>query len=142
MTIPKQKEKQALKSFVKDRLGCGCPDEVFSFIQIKKRPAVFDGLPIDYLITLGDRLLVGICLSENLENGIGPDIEKSLMAGKQLRDGAGFNRFRLVVSSDKAESLTEEIQTQFATLMGLDDRIHLHVVGPSEIPEFLDRISA
>jgi hypothetical protein len=136
MAIPKQKA-QALKSFVRDELGCGCPDEVFSSIQIKKRPAVFDGLPIDCLIAIGDRLLVGICFSESLDNRIGADIERSLAAGKQLRDGAGFNRFRLVVTSEKAENIAETLQEQFAALTGLDDRTHLHVVRPSVIPDFL-----
>ncbi len=107
--MPKPKEMQALKSFVRDGLGCECPDEVFSFSQVKKKPDVFRGLPIDYLVTIGDRLLVGICLSESLDNGIREDIKKSLAAGKQLRDSAGFNRFRLVVPVEDLESIVEEI---------------------------------
>ena len=130
-------EEQELVSFVREGLGCGCPDEVFSFIQIKKKPDVFRGLPIDYLVTIGDRLLVGICLSETLNGGIGTDISKSLVAGKQLRDSAGFNRFRLVVASEVADSIAPSIQEQFAGLTGLDDKVHLHVVRPSVIPGFL-----
>ena len=128
---------QALKSFVQKGLGCGCPDEVFSFIQIKKNPGVFRGLPIDSLVTIGDRLLVAICLSESLDSGMGAGIKEALAAGKQLRDSAGFNRFRLVVISEKADSIAPAIQEQFAGLTGLDDRIHLHVVRPSVVPGFL-----
>ena len=135
--MPNSQETQALKFFVRDGLGCGCPDKVFSFIQIKKKPDVFRGLPVDYLITIGDRLLVGICLSESLDKGIGADIKKSLAAGKQLRDRAGFNRFRLVVASKDADSIASAIQQQFAGLTGLDDKVHLHIVRPSVIPEFL-----
>ena len=134
---PKPEEMRALKSFVQDGLGCGCPDEVFSFTQIKKRPDVFRGLPIDYLITIGDRLLVGICLSANLGGSIGVDIKESLAAGKQLRDRAGFNRFRLVVTSKDADSIATAIQEQFDGLADLDNKIHLHVVQPSIIPGFL-----
>ena len=135
--MPKEKEMQALKSFVQKGLGCGCPDEVFSFIQIKKKPDVFRGLPIDSLVTIGDRLLVAICLSESLDSGMGAGIKEALAAGKQLRDSAGFNRFRLVVISEKADSIAPAIQEQFAGLTGLDDRIHLHVVRPSVVPGFL-----
>ena len=74
---------------------------------------VFRGLPIDYLVTIGDRLLVGICLSESLDSGMGEGIKKSLAAGKQLRDRAGFNRFRLVVTSDEAGSIAPAIEEQF-----------------------------
>ena len=135
--MPQAKEMQALKSFVQKGLGCGCPDEVFSFIQIKKKPDVFRGLPIDSLVTIGDRLLVAICLSESLDSGMGAGIKEALAAGKQLRDSAGFNRFRLVVISEKADSIAPAIQEQFAGLTGLDDRIHLHVVRPSVVPGFL-----
>ena len=135
--MPNSQETQALKFFVRDGLGCGCPDKVFSFIQIKKKPDVFRGLPIDYLVTVGDRLLVAICLSERLNNGMGADIKESLAAGKQLRDRAGFNRFRLVVASEDADSIAPTIQEQFSGLTGLDDRVHLHVVRPSVLPGFL-----
>jgi hypothetical protein len=60
ITKPKPEEMQALKSFIRDGLGCGCPDEVFSAIQVKKNPDVFHGLPVDYLITVGDRLFAVI----------------------------------------------------------------------------------
>jgi ADP-ribosylglycohydrolase len=138
--MPNPEETQALKLFVRDGLGCGCPDEVFSFIQIKKNPDVFRGLPIDYLVTIGDRLLVAICLSESLNNGMGADIKESLAAGKQLRDRAGFNRFRLVVASEDADSIVPTIQEQFSGLTGLDDRVHLHVVPPSVLPGFFARM--
>lgn len=110
---------------------------MFSVVQIKKKPDVFRGLPIDYLVTIGDRLLVGICLSESLDSGMGEGIKKSLAAGKQLRDRAGFNRFRLVVTSDEAGSIAPAIEEQFKGLTDLDDRVHLHVIRPSVIPEFL-----
>jgi hypothetical protein len=130
---------QALKSFVREELGCGCPDEVFSEIQIEQNPHAFHGLPIDCLVTIGDRLLIGVCLSERLHNGMGPEIEKSLAAGKQLRDSVGFNRFRLVVVSEGPDRMVDAIREQITPLKGLDDRVHWHVVRPSSIPEFLVR---
>ena len=137
MTGPNPEESQALKSFIRDGLGCGCPDEVFSKIQIERNPIAFQGLSIDCLIRIGDRLLVAICLLESLNGELGEDIKRSLEVGKQLRDDTGFNRFRLVVTSEEADSIAPAIQQQFTGLNGLDDKVHLHVVRPSVIPEFL-----
>jgi len=137
--LPKPETVQALKSFVREDLGCGCPDEVFSEIRIEQNPHGFQGLPIDCLVTIGGRLLIGVCLSERLHNGMGSEIKKILAAGKQLRDSAGFNRFRLVVVSEEPERMVDAIREQLTPLKGLDDRVHWHVVGPSSIPEFLVR---
>ena len=99
----KENEGLLIKSFVQNNLGCGCSDEVFSFIQVEKNPDDFHSLPVDYLITIGNRLLIGICLYENLDVGAIKNISRSLSAGKKLRDRNGFNRFRLVVASDSSE---------------------------------------
>lgn len=130
-------EKHILKSFVQDGLGCGCPDAVFSAIQVQKNPSAFNGLPVEFLIAVGGRLLVGISLSGSLDNGINADIKKSLALGKQLRDSAGFNRFRLVVPSEDLGGIVADVQEQYNGISGLDNRIHLHAVNPSVIPKSL-----
>jgi hypothetical protein len=125
-----------LVCFIKEGLGCGCPDEVFSYIHVERKPDAFQGLPIDYLITIGDRLLVAICVSVMLSDELGVDIRKSLVVGRELRDRKGFNRFRLVVTSEEAD-MAAAIQNQLAGITRLDDNVHLHVVRPSVIPRFL-----
>ena len=133
----KPEETRALKPFVRDGLGCGCPEEVFSKIEIEKNPVAFQGLLVDCLIKIGDRLLVAICMLETLKGEMGDDIVQALAVGKQLRDDLGFNRFRLVVTWEEADSNAPAFRGQFDGLEGLDDRVHLHVVRPSVIPEFL-----
>ena len=135
----KPEDVQSLKSFVREELGCGCPDEVFREIRIEQNRHGFQGLPIDCLVTIGGRLLIGVCLWERLHNGMVPEIKKILAAGKQLRDSAGFNSFRLVVVSEEPDRMVDTILEQLPALKGLDDRVHWHVVGPSSIPEFLVR---
>ena len=123
MIEPNPEETLALKSFMRDELGCGCSDEVFSKIHIEKNPAAFQGLSIDCLIRIGDRLLVAIHRLENPIGEMGDDIKRSLEIGKQLRDDTGFNRFRLVITSEDADSITPAFQEQFDGLEGLDDRV-------------------
>jgi hypothetical protein len=135
--LTKPKDIETLKSFVRSGLGCGCPEEVFSAVHIEKNPVGFHGLPIDYSVTIGGRLLIGFCLSQWLLNGMGPEIKKSLTVGKQLRDSAGLNRFRLVAVAKEPEKIAEMIEEQFFALRDLDERVHLHVVKLSAIPQFL-----
>ena len=137
MTELTPEETQELVRFVREGLGCGCPDEVFSYIRIERNPDAFHGLPIDYLIKIGDRLLVAICLSDKLNDELGADIRKSLAVCKQLRDCSGFNRFRLVVTSEEADTTAAAIQNIFTGVTGLDDKVHWHVVKPSVMPRFL-----
>lgn len=47
----------------------------------------------------------------------------------------------LVVPSEDLGSVVGEIQEQYNGISGLDDRVHLHAVRPSVIPEFLTRVS-
>lgn len=140
MIEPNPEEAQALKSFIREVLGCGCSDEVFSKIEIEKNPVALQGLPIDYLIRIDNRLLVAICLLKSLNGELGADIRKALEVGKQLRDETGFNRFRLVFTSEETSSISPAIQEQFDSLTGLDDRVHLHVVRPSVMPNFLHAV--
>lgn len=49
--------------FVRQGLGCGCPDEVFSDIRIEPRPKSFEGLPVDCLMKIGGRLMIAVCSS-------------------------------------------------------------------------------
>jgi hypothetical protein len=131
------KEAQAIKSLIRDDLGCGCPEEVFSKIQIEKYPIAFQGLPIDSLIKVGNRLLVAISPLEALNGELGADIIQILALGKQLRDETGFNRFRLVITSKETDRIAPPLQELFAGLSDLDNRVHLHFVRSSTIPPFL-----
>ena len=136
MIQPEGHEKQDLISFVREGLGCGCPDEVFLDIQIEPRPHAFTGLPVDILVRIGGRLLVAVCMASRegeVEGRLGP----LFAIGKGLRDRDGFNRFRLVVASDEAEGIAPACEDRFRRLSGADDRLHLHVVRPSALPACL-----
>ena len=62
-----------IKSFVKDILGCTCPDEVFLAIKLQKKVQLEHGLIADLAIRLSDRLLIIIINKRAVKNSLLPD---------------------------------------------------------------------
>jgi hypothetical protein len=50
------------------------------------------------------------------------------------RDGAGFNRLRVVVAADDPATLRPTAERIFSESAPVDDRLHLHVVKVGELP--------
>lgn len=121
-----------LRRFVRETLGCGCPDEVLADIRVEPRPSAFAGLPVSVLLRVGGRLLVAVC---DTTAGAG-DLARIVPAGRQLRDAEGFNRVRLVmvVAEPMATGVTADA---WADLAAGDERVHLHQLAPSALPEAL-----
>jgi len=117
----------AIKTFVRNQLGCQCEDKVFEHTVIGA-PVIFPEADPgwDLQIMVGFRLLISLVSAQKLRSPH-DDIGKMLQAGKDLRNRHGLNRFRLVLLGqlDKAlsESLTRKAQQ-------LDEKIHLHVIEP------------
>ena len=129
-------DNQEVVSFVQEALGCSCPDEVLQDIQIEAHPYSFAGQPIDYVVRIGGRLLLAVSASSAWAEVAG-ELRQLLETGKNLRDRNGFNRFRLVVSSDEPENASAALQEHFIGFTGIDDKVHLHVVRPSTLPRCL-----
>lgn len=118
------------KQFIRDTLGCGCPDEVFEKIDIT--PLATDqstGSPV-LRINVGDRLLIYI--AEDIDEA---QVAEVLRAGIAERDAGGFNRFRLVVGC--YDTLPEPTygSSLMAALSPGDEKVHLHLIPVSEIPQ-------
>ncbi len=123
-TGKKGKTDKEIKRFVRQVLGCGCPEPVFEYIQRDRKPELSPGIPGDR-INVGNRLLIYMVRFNRL------DIAKSQIRplvshGLKERDGKGFNRFRLVLFlpdiGDK-ETLAKEFEE-----LGADEKTHLHVL--------------
>ena len=125
-----------LVAFIRDVLGCGCPDEVLADVTVEHRPRAFSGLPVRALVHVGGRLLIGIADREPLESA-----EDALAAcvarGKRVRDEGGYNRFRLVIAADDSVTAEPVLRSMFDPLPFLDDRLHLHVVDAVLLPRVL-----
>ncbi len=114
------------RAFVRDRLGCGCPDALLDHIEIAflSEPEAMTRLKV------GGRLLVHIrtCPARaELDRAL----PRWLAEGVALRDALAFNRFRLVLVADDPEAMRPASEAGFAT-WNADERTHLHLVTPAD----------
>ena len=119
-----------IKDFVRESLGCSCPDEVFEAVRVVPQSEVL-GIPAT-VYEIGGRLCVAVVAPGNWRD-IAPVLGELVEAGKQYRDRQGFNRFRLVIASAN-EQAGSELPALFARLQNTDDKTHLHVIGPELLP--------
>jgi hypothetical protein len=121
---------QHWQHFVRDTLGCGCPDEVLS--KIEHQPGL-DGPTCSYdRLDVGGRLLVLI-----VEDPLAGTVRESVLAlfklGLEERDRLGFNRLRLVLAGTELGAIKSEADAAFTTCDLPDDRVHLHIVSRSHL---------
>ncbi|MCU0933440.1 MAG: hypothetical protein MUE86_03140 [Thiobacillaceae bacterium] len=117
------------RAFVRESLGCGCPDELLAQLGIERRP----GGPT--VLSVGGRLLVHIRVcarEEDLERVLAGWLEEGLAQ----RDALGFHRFRLVLAAADPNALRARAEAWFAT-RSVDERTHLHLLRAAEAAPLL-----
>jgi hypothetical protein len=121
-------DRQKIKAFVQDVLGCGCAEEVFKIIELRQETMA--GTPYDR-INIGNRLLVYIFRTDDSEF-VKKELPGMVRAGVEERDRDGFNRFRLVLATDEARVEITAMKA-YKALDFTDDRTFLHVVEKGQI---------
>ncbi len=127
-------DKQAVKEFVQIELGCDCPDEVFSNIEIENSPASFADLSEGQLILIGNKLLIYL-IRTNDSVSLVNKMHNIFYRGRELRDKKGFNRFRLVISDQRERASQRQLYEKFETIENPDNRLHLHVIESKQLPK-------
>lgn len=126
-------EPSALARFVRDVLGCGCPEEILRAIRVDRSHLV-PGLDVEVTrLDAGGRLLVYVvpaAATQPLPSLVAAAVE----AGVCERDRRGFNRFRLVLAADSPATIEQPAQDAFAACDMIDERVHLHVVAVEDCP--------
>jgi hypothetical protein len=127
-------DKESIKTFVQKTLGCGCPEEVFEYINYKSNIKLND-VVLSSKINISNRLLIYV-VNINDQSSIKNILPFLVSTGKGERDNLKFNRFRLVLVTDKLNEIKETAETIFRTISG-DEKVHLHVVDKKKVPMFL-----
>lgn len=117
--------------FVRETLGCGCPDEVVARTVLDRSAAGEPGLDV------GGRLLVRVLASDDRDRLVGT-FAATVERLRAERDRRGFNRLRLVVVlPDRQAALARALETELGAIAVGDDRVHLHAVAPGVLPDVL-----
>ncbi len=121
-----------IKTFVRQTLGCGCPEEVFNHIGYQANIKLDNNILISSKINIGNRLLIYV-VEINNQDFIRRTLPNLVEIGKKERDSSGFNRFRLVLATNKLNKIKEVADVTFKTI-DKDEKIHLHIIPKNDIP--------
>ena len=124
MTVILNNEK--LKVFIKNTLGCGCPEKVFEKIEVSELHKEITR------IVVGDTLLIYIT-SVSRSTDFAESVASIGLAGKNDRDANSYNRFRLVVSGFTDDVQQAKVSANFSELFDTDEKMHIHFVNQESV---------
>jgi hypothetical protein len=130
-------ETAEITRFDRGTLECRCPDDVFLSIRVDSGEPVGGSPPFTRFV-IGDRLLIYLTRAGPLDT-VATWISGLTRLGQAERRAAGYNRFRLVVAAAHADQQAAPARRVFAETIGQDDRAHLHIVAPDDLPAFARR---
>ena len=119
-----------LVRFVRETLGCGCPEEVVARTRLDRSGAGEPGLDV------GGRLLVRVLVGDHVEDLV-RTLPETVLRLRDERDRRGFNRLRIVVAHDRLDVVAASLDEVLAALGPGDDRLHLHLLPPADLPAAL-----
>jgi hypothetical protein len=121
--------------FVREVIGCNCPDEVFRHIEVQRGSSATKTCVADCELRIGGRLLI-VVTSEPVAR-LSSHLAEVIAEGKRARDERKFNRFRLVVQTENAAKEREKLLRAFEAVPDKDERTHVHVLERDEVPSFV-----
>ena len=121
-----------IREFVRNNLGCNCPEEVFQYIDLQSAVDIGENIILDYEINIGNRLLI-FTIGIDEVNSLETVLSKLVQAGIKRRDDNKFNRFRLVLLTAEINDTALQAQEIFNSLI-TDDKIHLHIIKKDDFP--------
>jgi hypothetical protein len=124
----------AVTRFVREVIGCNCPDEVFRHIKVQRGSSAVKACSADCELLIGGRLFI-VVTSEPLAR-LAPRLAEVVAEGKRAREERRFNRFRLVVLTGNPADEGNEFFRAFESVADKDERTHLHVLAKGEVPNF------
>lgn len=126
--------RESIRRFVREDLGCGCPEEVFDHVALATCDAGPGG-PRYTRLLIGNRLLVYVMTATHGDD-LARDTGVLAARGVAERDEAGYNRFRLVAVPEPG-CAGDSAAAAFQQAVAGDDRAHLHCLEAASIPSSL-----
>lgn len=126
--------KENLRYFVKDVLGCECPEDVFKIIE-SEFDVVVDNILLKNRINIGNKLLIYIVDGDR--NNIDYIIPFLINYGRKERDEKKFNRLRVVLIFEKLDKTKDKLIRIFEDY-NIDDKVHMHLLEKGMVPPFKD----
>jgi hypothetical protein len=123
-----------IKRFVRETLGCGCPEEVFRTIDVRRNVRLNSFIVLHAEIIIGRRLLIYIISESGSPGCLEEHLPVLVAAGRKERDEKGLNRFRLVIVADDTAKVQGAAGKMFDDLCGTDEKLHLHVIRKNDLP--------
>ena len=127
----------SIERFIRNELGCQCPDAVLRHIELEACPDAFGYWPQGRLIRVGGRLLI-LVLNSDDSAGLCRTLPDLFDAGRRARDARAYNRFRLVIATSCPDALGPALMQRFESLTGSDERMHLHVLAREHVPAMFE----
>lgn len=123
--------RENIKSFVQQVLGCGCPEEVFGHIECTSNIKIND-IVLRSRINIGNRLLIYIRDADDVD-ALTSVLPVLINAGRKERDSLGFNRLRIVLAAKDIDAIKKAACNIFESI-NKDEKIHLHIIQKDKIP--------
>jgi hypothetical protein len=126
---------EAAKHFVRDTLGCQCPESVFDQIDYQENADILGKDAVAKRLLVCNRLLIYILEIDDAK--ILPILLPRLVkTAKSERDSHGYNRLRVVIATENADVIRPVAESVFAEIEGIDTKVHLHVLGKGGMGAF------
>src|ERR1051326_3794907 len=121
--------------FVREVIGCNCPDEVFRQTAIQPGSSAGKACSSDCELRIGGRLL--IVITSKSAARLSSHLVEVVAEGNRARDESKFDRFRLVVQAGKPAEESAELFRAFESISDKDER----VLAKGEVPNFFSHAS-
>ena len=122
-------EKEIIKRFAVDVLGCGCEQSVFNSIDVDEGFLLNCGVRLSKKILIGRRLLIYIADAGSCAPG---EVAAVVHEGLAERDANGYNRLRLVIVTPETGAVLKVYNDAFRMTADKDEKCHIHVLKPGE----------
>ena len=123
-----------IKTFVRQTLGCTCPEEVFDFIDCQRDIELSHQISLTNKINIGNRLLIYIVKTDDsIFTRI--NLPVIFQLGRNERDSKAFNRVRVVIVTDKIDEIKLIAENIVKNLADKDDKMHLHLISRNEFTQ-------